>query len=107
VFSIGASACFPILVMSMYWSRLTTAGAVAGGAVGLALSVGLIVLGPSVWVQVLGNAAPIVPLSQPTIISAPAAFLVMIVVSLLTRRATAREPARAAAVPVGSPSIVK
>jgi cation/acetate symporter len=107
VFSIGASACFPILVMSMYWSRLTTAGAVAGGAVGLALSVGLIVLGPSVWVQVLGNAAPIVPLSQPTIIFAPAAFFVMIVVSLLTRRATAREPARAAAVPVGSPSIVK
>jgi len=43
------------------------------------------VLGPSVWVQVLGNASPIIPLSQPAIISAPAAFLVMIVVSLLTR----------------------
>ena len=85
VFSIGASACFPILFMTMYWTRLTTAGAVAGGSAGLALSVGLIVLGPSVWVQVLGNPAPIVPLSQPAIISAPAAFLVMIVVSLLTR----------------------
>jgi cation/acetate symporter len=85
VFSIGASACFPILIMAMYWSRLTTPGAVAGGATGLALSVGLIVLGPSVWVQVLGNASPIIPLSQPAIISAPAAFLVMIVVSLLTR----------------------
>jgi cation/acetate symporter len=89
VFSIGASACFPILIMAMYWPRLTTAGAVAGGATGLALSVGLIVAGPSVWVQVLGNAAPIIPLSQPAIISAPAAFLAMIAVSLMTREARA------------------
>lgn len=92
VFSIGASACFPILVMSMFWSRLTTAGAVAGGATGLVLSIGLIVLGPSVWVQVLGNTAPVIPLSQPAIISAPAAFLVMVLVSLATRE-TARVPA--------------
>lgn len=89
VFSIGASACFPILVMAMFWKRLTTAGAVAGGATGLGLSVGLIVLGPSVWVQVLGNAAPIIPLSQPAIISAPAAFLVMVAVSLVTRESPA------------------
>lgn len=85
VFSIGASACFPILVMAMFWKPLTTAGAVTGGATGLGLSVALIVLGPSVWVQVLGNAAPVIPLSQPAIISAPAAFLVMIAVSLMTR----------------------
>ena len=89
VFSIGASACFPILVMAMFWKRLTTAGAVTGGATGLILSVGLIVLGPSVWVQVLGNPAPVIPLSQPAIISAPAAFLVMILVSLVTREVTA------------------
>lgn len=89
VFSIGASACFPILVMAMFWKPLTTAGAVTGGATGLTLSVGLIVLGPSVWVQVLGNAAPIIPLSQPAIISAPAAFLVMVAVSLATRKSPA------------------
>jgi len=83
VFSIAASACFPILFMAMFWSRLTTSGAVAGGAVGLLLSIGLIILGPSVWVQVLGNPAPIIALSQPTIISAPTAFFVMILVSLL------------------------
>lgn len=85
VFAIGASACFPILVMAMFWSRLTTSGAVAGGLTGLILSVGLIVMSPSVWVQILGNATPLISLSQPTIISAPAAFIVMIVVSLLTR----------------------
>jgi cation/acetate symporter len=85
VFSIAASACFPMLFMAMYWKRLTTAGAAVGGMVGLLLSIGLITLGPSVWVQVLGHAAPIVAINQPTIISAPAAFVVMIVVSLLGR----------------------
>ncbi len=83
LYSIAASACFPVLVMSMFWRPLTTAGAVSGSAVGLALSVGLIVLGPTVWVQVLGNAEAIFPMSQPAIISVPAAFLVMVIVSLL------------------------
>lgn len=85
VFAIAASTCFPILFMAMYWPGLTTAGAVSGGLVGLLLSVGLIILGPGVWVQVLGHSAPIIPLSQPTIVSAPAAFAVMIIVSALSR----------------------
>jgi cation/acetate symporter len=85
VFSIAASACFPVLLLSIYWSRLTTAGAVAGGYVGLIMSVGIIILGPSVWVQILGNGRPIVPTDQPAIISMPAAFIVMILVSLMTR----------------------
>ena len=87
LFSIAASSCFPMLVMSMFWSKLTTAGAVAGGAVGLAASVGLIIIGPSVWVQVLGNAEAIIPLSQPAIISVPAAFATMVIVSWFGRRA--------------------
>jgi cation/acetate symporter len=86
LYSIAASGCFPILVMSMFWKPLTTAGAVAGGLVGLLFSVGLIIAGPTVWVQVLGNDSPIVALTQPAIISVPAAFLTMIVVSLLSRR---------------------
>lgn len=96
VFAIAASACFPILVMAMFWSRLTTAGAVAGGFTGLILSVGLIIAGPSVWVQILGHTAPIFPLSQPTIVSAPSAFIVMIVVSLLTRETATLAAQRAA-----------
>ena len=85
LYAIAASATFPILVMSMFWSRLTTIGAVAGGSVGLLLSVGLIIVGPSVWVQVLGNPEALLPFDQPAIISAPAAFAVMIIVSLLTQ----------------------
>jgi len=86
LYSIAASGCFPILVMSMFWKPLTTSGAVAGGLVGLASSVGLIIAGPTVWVQVLGNPSAIVSISQPAIISVPAAFITMIVVSLLARR---------------------
>ncbi len=87
LFSIAASSCFPVLVMSMFWRPLTTVGAVAGGYVGLGLSVALIIIGPNVWVQILGNPTAILPLTQPSIISVPAAFATMIVVSLLTRRA--------------------
>lgn len=96
VFSIAASACFPMVLLSLYWRPLTTAGAVSGGAVGLVVSVGTIVLGPSVWVQVLEHPEPILPLDQPAIVSIPAAFIVMIVVSLLTQQRE-EQPVRAAA----------
>ena len=34
-FSIAASCNFPIIILSMYWSRLTTRGAMIGGWLGL------------------------------------------------------------------------
>lgn len=85
LYGIAASACFPVLIMSIYWPRLTTVGAISGGTVGLISSVGIIIMGPNIWVQVLGNASPIFNLDQPAIISVPAAFLVMITVSLMTK----------------------
>jgi cation/acetate symporter len=81
-FSIAASSNFPILVLSMFWKGLTTRGALAGGYTGLLGSVALIVLGPTVWVKVLGNAASIFPLDNPTIITLPAAVLVAWLVSV-------------------------
>jgi cation/acetate symporter len=84
-FSIAASACFPVLVMSVYWRPLTTKGALAGGYAGLCSALGLIVLGPSVWVSVLQHSAPIVPMDYPAVFSVPIAFIVMIGVSLKTR----------------------
>jgi cation/acetate symporter len=85
LFSIAASACAPVLLMSIYWRRLTTVGAITGGSVGLLLSVGLMVLGPTIWVQILGHAKAIAPIDQPAIFTVPIAFITMIVVSLLTR----------------------
>lgn len=82
-FSIAASANFPVLMMSMFWKGLTTKGAVAGGFTGLILALGLIVLGPTVWVSVLGYKEAVFPYSNPAIFSIPAAFIVSWIVSLL------------------------
>ena len=85
--TIGASTNFPLLILSMYWPGLTTRGAVAGGAVGLILSVSLIVLGPGVWVGVLGYDTAIFPEAYPALYSVLLAFATMWLVSSLDRSA--------------------
>jgi len=82
-FSIAASATFPVLILALFWKPLTTAGAIAGGVAGLVAAAGAIVLGPSVWVAVFGNAQPVFPYQYPTILSMPLAFIVAFAVSLL------------------------
>ena len=89
--AIGASTNFPLLMLSMYWRGFTTRGAVAGGIVGLATAIGLMVLGPAVWVGVLGNARPVFPEAYPGLYAILAAFGTMFVVSRLDRSAQARE----------------
>jgi cation/acetate symporter len=85
VFGIAASSNFPLLILAIYWRGLTTRGAVAGGLVGLVGSLLLTVLGPSIWVAVLGHAAPIVTLDPPTLVTMPLAVLACVGVSLLDR----------------------
>jgi cation/acetate symporter len=51
-FAIAASANFPALLMSILWKRFTTKGAVASIAVGLGMAVILIILSPTVWVDI-------------------------------------------------------
>jgi cation/acetate symporter len=74
-FAIAASANFPILFLSMYWSKLTTRGALLGGSLGLLTAAVLVVLGPTVWVDVLGNAEAIFPYKYPALFSVSAAFI--------------------------------
>ena len=88
-FAVAASANFPVLVLAIYWRGLTTAGALAGGLTGLVSAVALTVIGPAIWVKVLGHPTPIFPYDPPAIVTVPLAFLVATIVSLLTR-----EPAR-------------
>jgi cation/acetate symporter len=92
VFAISASANFPLLILSVYWPGLTAGGAIAGGTVGLVLSVGLMVLGPTIWVDILGNAAPIFPYKYPALFSMPAAFLVTWAVSTRERGRPSSDP---------------
>lgn len=56
-----------------------------GGSVGLVSSILLVVLGPAVWVGILGNEAPVFPLAYPAIFSMTAAFLTIWVVSKTDR----------------------
>jgi cation/acetate symporter len=87
VFAISASANFPLLILSVYWPGLTAKGAIAGGSVGLVLSVGLMFLGPTIWVDILGNEAPVFPYKYPALFSMPSAFAVTWLVSTLGRAA--------------------
>ncbi|MBK3332569.1 sodium/solute symporter [Persephonella atlantica] len=90
-FAIAASTNFPALLMSIVWKRFTTAGAVASMATGLFLSVVLIILSKTIWVDILGNPEPVFPYKNPAIVSMTLAFVVGIVVSLMTREPEAEE----------------
>lgn len=85
--SIAASANFPLLMLSIYWRGLTTAGAIAGGVFGLASAVTLTVLGPTIWSKVLGMGPAIFPYDSPALLTVPCTFLVCVLVSALTRSA--------------------
>jgi cation/acetate symporter len=74
-FAIAASANFPILFLSMFWSKLTTRGALLGGSLGLATAAVLVILGPTVWVDVLKNPEAIFPYKYPALFSVTAAFV--------------------------------
>ncbi|EFH8541997.1 cation acetate symporter [Escherichia coli] len=74
-FAIAASCNFPIILLSMYWSKLTTRGAMMGGWLGLITAVVLMILGPTIWVQILGHEKAIFPYEYPALFSISVAFL--------------------------------
>jgi len=87
-FAIAASANFPALVMAIFWRRFSTAGAVSSMVVGTVGTLLLIWLSPTVQVDILHHTSAWFPLKNPALVTIPLAFLVGIVVSLMT---TARE----------------
>ena len=52
-FAIAASANFPALAMSIMWKRFTTKGAVVSIYTGLTIATVLIILSPTVWVDIV------------------------------------------------------
>jgi len=82
-FAVAASTFCPLLILGVWWHRLTPIGAVAGLLVGgglatVAVLVTITVSLPAGW--------PATLLAQPAAWSVPIAFLVMVIVSLLTSR---------------------
>lgn len=82
--SVAVSANLPVLILALFWRRLTAAGAITGMIGGLGGSLLLIFLSPLIQVDILHKAAPIIALRNPGIIACPLAFLLAIGVSLAT-----------------------
>ena len=81
-FAVAASTFCPLLVLGVWWPRLTRPGAVAGLLAGGVLATAAVLVTvalplPSGWAAAL--------LAQPAAWSVPTAFVVMVVVSLLTQ----------------------
>jgi cation/acetate symporter len=81
-FSVAACTNFPILVLSIFWRGLTTRGAVLGGYTGIFGSIGLLIIGPTVWTKVLGMGPAIFPYDFPTFVVLPAVLIVAYIASV-------------------------
>ncbi len=81
-FSIAACTNFPILVLSIFWRGLTTRGAVLGGYTGIFGSIGLLIIGPTVWTKVLAMGPAIFPYDFPTFVVLPSVLIVAYIASV-------------------------
>jgi cation/acetate symporter len=118
-FSIAASANFPALIMSVFWRRFTTVGAVSSILFGTFATLLLIYCGPTIQFELLGpkpaaagSAADVIaaanatiaaykaeimskwwyfPLKNPCLYTMTGAFAIGIILSLLFPERTARE----------------
>jgi cation/acetate symporter len=98
-FAVAASANLPVILLSLFWRRFNTAGAVAGLGTGLVASIALILISPSIMGVDLPTVLPnarhfiqkpaIFPLANPGIVSIPLGFLGAILGCLLFREPAA------------------
>ena len=93
-FAVAASANLPVILLSIFWRRFTTTGAVAGLATGLLSSLILIVISPSIMGvdgKHLIQGSPLFPLENPGIVSIPLGFLGAFLGTLASPRDEAAE----------------
>lgn len=88
-FSVAASANLPSLVMLLFWKGTTKQGITAAILVGMLASLGWILASGDTYKDVYGlpPESALVPFSQPGIVTIPLGFMVLVAVSLATRRA--------------------
>jgi cation/acetate symporter len=87
-FTVAASANLPAIIMVLFWKKVTSAGVIASIIAGLVVSLVMIMLSPETFTEVYklpASSAPL-PISQPAIFSVPISFLVLIMVSLFTKK---------------------
>jgi len=85
-FNIAASANLPALVMLLFWPRTTAPGIAAAVTVGMAASLGWILLSADTFEKVYGLSRDLspMPFSQPGLVTIPLGFAVLVAVSLAT-----------------------
>jgi cation/acetate symporter len=91
-FNVAASANLPSLVMLLFWRGTTKQGITAAILVGMITSLAWILLSAQAYKDVYGinPADALVPFSQPGILTIPLGFVVLVVVSLMTRSSKPR-----------------
>jgi cation/acetate symporter len=88
-FAVAASANLPVILYSLYWRRFNATGAVLALLVGAGTAVASVLLGPAVIGSkglILTTTEPLVPLTNPGLISIPAGFIAGWLGSLLGKR---------------------
>jgi cation/acetate symporter len=87
-FSVAASANLPALIMLLFWPRTTKQGIIASVFAGMVTSLGWILLSGDTFKNVYGidPATSPIPFSQPGLVTIPLSFVVLVVVSLATRK---------------------
>ena len=88
-FSIAACTNFPILALSIFWRGLTTRGAVIGGYTGILGSIGLLVVGPTIWTSILKMGPAIFPYDFPTFVVLPLVLVVAYIASVTDKSESA------------------
>jgi cation/acetate symporter len=95
-FAVAASANLPAIIMMLFWKRTTSKGMIASIIVGIVLSVGIILFSPTAWeLYGLNPADAPLPLKNPGIVSIPASFIAIYLVSKLTKPDMLEEHAKA------------
>ncbi|WP_147534812.1 solute symporter family protein [Bacillus marasmi] len=89
-FAVAASANLPIILLTIFWKRFNTTGAITGMLVGLFTALALVAVSPNVWSPEVGKAIfvgnPLISLTNPGIISIPVGFLAAIVGTLVSSK---------------------
>ncbi len=98
-FAVAASANVPVILLTIFWKRFNTTGAITGMLLGLISAVVLVIISPNVFTgpnpeppaTPIITIDPIFPLKSPALVSVPLGFLGCYLGTLLGGRGAERE----------------